>query len=1631
MAPRSLASSSLKSDTKVNPLQAEDMYIRRPQHDQSGSTCSQKARFPRASADENSATSKPRLEGFCRGSWWDVDIVQQRDKYFLAKFLSPLTGEEDAWLPLNNLRLKNRKSDDWDCNLLKRGMDVSVMCTHPDQKELKLHSRALYDAKIVHIAKATHKFECTCKFHVRFYCVSTEDPIGLTRERLLLNHPSASRDVTISTVTILQQPGIVPFYEILKSHLSKKWIQAGRWSNDAFFLRETKLNLHVPPDCGENRLYDDDEDDGLDEALLATGATRLDKPEAFTYSFRVQHSREQATKENPVDQDRPYANFREPPDPPQKNRGDHFTVTAGDPGVKDNSASEPDICSVGVLPESRGVKPVFDKEIPQTVRSGVKRARDDIPHLSKNPQEASVKQVKKKSTSQPNEGRELYEREVYRRCNENRQSSEISSEKGNFEDEMVDIGGGSSDEDDLSIQAPAKTSYGINPQNSGGRCDNAVQNQGHPYPPLSKTIESKRLRRSRRRCDDALQNQDSAYSPPLKKVDGKNLRTSGRRVDDAGQKQGRLYTPPVTTNDGKSLHTSGRRSDEGLRKRGRPRQNAEGSPTKIKPDAGFKSTNQADISGVSLATKEDEDVDCEILETDPTIMARLTEQSKSLKGRQKKTEVCIDNETFDKPKNPLSRLRPRNSGKKQTFGTGGNIPGSHRQPVLKPTLGKEGGQVPLYMDLLVDNLVPENETEEQVDDISKGQGQAKKPKCGMNEDWDPTSFKYDIPTLEEKQAELQQQQQQQQQEEEEEDEEEEQQEKPPIADCPSDLMEREADEEVVTLDVDPEGEGSLCKEHDLYLKEDVGMICKSCALVVISIENLVPSLGIRQPRHCGEASDWDAGTKSPDHFQETAEYQKLQAEKDVTWMSSCKLPPRIQNSMHPHQKDGFAFLWRNLAIGEGNNRTMREDRNTGCILSHAPGTGKTFLVIAFLQSYINNFPTCRPLIVAPKIMLRQWEKEFERWKSDISVYILNTARESGKRLLQMHEDAGVINSKNLHLSSKRLLDTFRLAMLYEWSKNRSVIIVSYNLFACLTDENRDHLSPEGEAVRKTLLEKPSLLILDEGHFPRNKGTRIRKSLMSVKTNVRILLSGTLFQNNFEELFNTLYLVRPGFVEGFASFVPNCTDEDGQPNVKKFSDIEDVTKEAEKIARKLFVEEVGLKIEQGQSSKARSDDLDYGLERLGALTTEFVHHHTGGVLEALPGLRDFAVILKPTQQQSSILELLQKYFHKPNQYLEREIAVSQTSIHPILVNTLEFTRSLGIFNDFREQKLGASAGSGSVTGPASGLSKKEAKDPSDGVKTKFVFDLLCYSKPAKEKVLIFSQHLTPLELLAEMFVTQFRWRETYEYLKLDGQLSLDERAKIIEKFNNPSSEACVLLASTKACGEGVSLIGASRVVFLDVLWNPAVIKQAMSRAFRLGQKKIVYVYRLIASGTIEEHKYKKAIRKDWLSRSIFSASQGEGLKASEINREVRKSLGIIDDKGEDIKPSGATIFAKAAQEQEVLDANHATGVTRSVEQGDEGVHRLRKIQELLAWEVDVAICKDVMLEKILGKDKVERKTFLKVIEHGSDFRDENIPFGPDAREWFLEGMEDNEPLDMKEVNDEAYPAILSDSDEDDM
>lgn len=78
----------------------------------------------------------------------------------------------------------------------------------------------------------------------------------------------------------------------------------------------------------------------------------------------------------------------------------------------------------------------------------------------------------------------------------------------------------------------------------------------------------------------------------------------------------------------------------------------------------------------------------------------------------------------------------------------------------------------------------------------------------------------------------------------------------------------------------------------------------------------------------------------------------------------------------------------------------------------------------------------------------------------------------------------------------------------------------------------------------------------------------------------------------------------------------------------------------------------------------------------------------------------------------------------------------------------------------------------------------------------------------------------------------------------------KRHDIVQTFNaDPSID--VLLLTTSVGGLGLTLTGADTVIFVDHDWNPSKDMQAMDRAHRLGQKKVVNVYRLITRGTLEE------------------------------------------------------------------------------------------------------------------------------------------------------------------------------------
>lgn len=89
-----------------------------------------------------------------------------------------------------------------------------------------------------------------------------------------------------------------------------------------------------------------------------------------------------------------------------------------------------------------------------------------------------------------------------------------------------------------------------------------------------------------------------------------------------------------------------------------------------------------------------------------------------------------------------------------------------------------------------------------------------------------------------------------------------------------------------------------------------------------------------------------------------------------------------------------------------------------------------------------------------------------------------------------------------------------------------------------------------------------------------------------------------------------------------------------------------------------------------------------------------------------------------------------------------------------------------------------------------------------------------------------------------------------YMRMDGSTDVTKRHAVVQTFNSDPSIDCLLL-TTHVGGLGLNLTGADTVIFVEHDWNPMKDLQAMDRAHRLGQKKVVNVYRLIMRGTLEE------------------------------------------------------------------------------------------------------------------------------------------------------------------------------------
>lgn len=142
----------------------------------------------------------------------------------------------------------------------------------------------------------------------------------------------------------------------------------------------------------------------------------------------------------------------------------------------------------------------------------------------------------------------------------------------------------------------------------------------------------------------------------------------------------------------------------------------------------------------------------------------------------------------------------------------------------------------------------------------------------------------------------------------------------------------------------------------------------------------------------------------------------------------------------------------------------------------------------------------------------------------------------------------------------------------------------------------------------------------------------------------------------------------------------------------------------------------------------------------------------------------------------------------------------------------------------------------------GLVDKSYKEESG--KMKAFFELVEEMKENNHRALVFSQFTSHLALFKEALD-----KEGVEYLYLDGSTPVAERGKLVKQFQ--TGNQLLFLISLKAGGLGLNLTAADFVVHLDPWWNPAIEDQASDRAYRIGQKRPVTVYRLISQNTIEE------------------------------------------------------------------------------------------------------------------------------------------------------------------------------------
>lgn len=386
------------------------------------------------------------------------------------------------------------------------------------------------------------------------------------------------------------------------------------------------------------------------------------------------------------------------------------------------------------------------------------------------------------------------------------------------------------------------------------------------------------------------------------------------------------------------------------------------------------------------------------------------------------------------------------------------------------------------------------------------------------------------------------------------------------------------------------------------------------------------------------------------------------------------------------------------------------------------------------------------------------------------------------------------------------------------SVTRPVIIVSYETLRLNVEE-----------LKHT---KIGLLFCDEGHRLKNGDSNTFSALNSLNVSRRVILTGTPIQNDLTEYFSLTSFANPGLLGSRLEF------------------------------RKRFE----IPILRGRDADASESDRQRGDEctsELLGVVNKFLIRRTNDILSKyLPVKYEHVVFCNA----ASFQENLYKYFitspdiqallrGKGSQPLKAINILKKLCNHPDLLN---------LSDDL--------PGSESCF-PAEYV-PKESRGRDRDVRPEYSGKMMVLDRmlarirqDTNDKIVLISNYTSTLDLFERLC----RSRQ-YGYLRLDGTMNVNKRQKLVDRFNDPNGEEFVFLLSSKAGGCGINLIGANRLVLFDPDWNPAADQQALARVWRDGQKKDCFVYRFIATGTIEEKIFQRQSHKQSLSSCVVDSAE---------------------------------------------------------------------------------------------------------------------------------------------------------------